>query len=120
MKLIIAGCRDFHDEDVFNKAFQESPFKIYLDRLEIVCGMAPGADTLGKKFAEKNSLKIHKFQADWKKLGRAAGPIRNRQMAEFADSLFAFWDGKSRGTKNMIDEAINNNLYLYVYKIGRK
>ena len=41
---------------------------------------------------------------DWNKHGKAAGPIRNRQMAEYADCLIAVWDGKSRGTKNMIDE----------------
>ena len=34
---------------------------------------------------------------------KAAGPIRNRQMAEYADYLIAFWDGESRGTRNMIE-----------------
>ena len=38
-------------------------------------------------------------------------------MAEYADALIAVWDGESRGTKNMIDEATSRNLKLFVYKI---
>ena len=45
---------------------------------------------------------------------RSAGPIRNKQMAEYADTLFAFWDGKSRGTKNMIDLAKKKNLHVII------
>jgi len=40
-----------------------------------------------------------------------------RQMAEYADALIAVWDGKSRGTRNMIDEAARKNLKLFVHKI---
>jgi len=49
-----------------------------------------------------------------KKYGNAAGPIRNKQMAEYADALVAVWDGKSRGTKNMIDTAISMGLDVKV------
>lgn len=49
-------------------------------------------------------IPVKRFPADWDRHGRAAGPIRNCQMAQYADALIAIWDGKSRGTKNMIDE----------------
>jgi hypothetical protein len=69
---------------------------------EIVSGGAKGADTLGEQFAQTHNLPCKIFPADWKKYGRAAGPKRNAQMAEYANYGVALWDGKSRGTANMI------------------
>jgi hypothetical protein len=54
------------------------------------------------------------FPADWKTHGKAAGPIRNRQMAKNAEALIALWDGNSRGTKNMIETATKLGLKVYV------
>ena len=54
------------------------------------------------------------FPADWDKYGKRAGYLRNVQMAEYADALLAFWDGESRGTKNMIDEALSRGLKVGV------
>lgn len=48
---------------------------------------------------------MKRFPADWGKYGKSAGVLRNKQMAEYADGLIAFWDGKSRGTANMIETA---------------
>jgi hypothetical protein len=42
------------------------------------------------------------FPADWNKFGKSAGHVRNQAMADYADILLAFWDGKSTGTKSMI------------------
>ena len=52
--------------------------------------------------------------ADWEKYGRSAGPKRNAQMAEIANALIAFWDGQSRGTKNMIETAKQKGLIVKV------
>jgi hypothetical protein len=57
-------------------------------------------------------LKI--FPAQWSIYGKGAGYIRNREMAQYADALIAFWDGKSKGTKNMIDEAKKQGLIIKV------
>ena len=54
------------------------------------------------------------IQADWQKYGKRAGPIRNKEMADYADTLIAFWDGQSRGTKNMIETARSQNLNVIV------
>lgn len=78
--------------------------------------MARGADSLGGMYAEENDLKLHKFPANWDLHGRKAGPLRNIEMAKFADSLLALWDGKSKGTKHMIDEARRRGLKVWVYK----
>lgn len=73
--------------------------------MELISGGAPGADSLGERFATEMQFPVKLFPADWDTYGTAAGPIRNRQMAEHATHLIAFWDGISHGTRNMIDVA---------------
>ena len=72
--------------------------------------MAAGADLLAYYFAVKNNVVAYKFPVDWNKHGKSAGMIRNKQMGDFADGLLAFWDGKSRGTKQMIE---------YMHSLGK-
>lgn len=82
----------------------------------IICGEARGADSLGKYYAKEHGIPVESFPADWEKHGKKAGYIRNKEMAEHADALIAFWDGESRGTKNMIDLA---RQYKIPYRIVR-
>ncbi len=42
--------------------------------------------------------------AEWGKHGNSAGPIRNREMAKYADMAIVLWDGYSPGAKNMVEE----------------
>lgn len=113
MKTIIAGGRNIHDYTLVLSALEESTFK----PTEIVSGMAPGVDTLAIQYARENNLPLIEFPADWVQYKRAAGPIRNRQMAEYGDALVAIWDGESRGTMNMISEATKRGLKVYVKRI---
>jgi len=113
MKVIIAGGRDFGKKVVLIDAFRHFQ-KEYGEITEVVCGMAPGADTLGMLWADFMDIPVKKFPADWDKNGKAAGPIRNKQMAEYADALIAFWDGKSKGTKNMIELATKQKLRVVI------
>lgn len=104
VKLIIAGSRDFNDYKLLCDSVEKIIQKDYPNhKLSIVSGMAKGADSLGYLYAESKGLNIHKFPADWNKHGMAAGPIRNKEMGDFADALLAFWDGQSKGTKHMIN-----------------
>lgn len=110
MRVIIAGGRNVHDYDKLLDAIKESQFPI----ATVVSGGAKGADALGERYAEEMNLKLNVFNADWDRHGRAAGPIRNRKMAENADALIALWDGKTRGTKNMIETAAKLGLLVFV------
>jgi hypothetical protein len=76
----------------------------------IISGGAAGADSLGEQYAQENGIAIERHPADWKKHGKAAGPIRNAEMAACADFLIAFWDGKSRGTQNMMMNAVKKDI----------
>ena len=100
-KLIIAGGRDFDNAPSLEQHVLELA---EMDKaISIVSGMAKGADMLGYQFALRWNVKVYQFPADWALHGKAAGMIRNKQMGDFADGLLAFWDGKSRGTKHMIE-----------------
>ena len=113
MKLIIAGGRTITDYSLVLSALAESGFQ----PTEIVSGGAPGVDSLGERYAIENNLPLQIFYADWGSYGKAAGPIRNRKMADYGTALLAIWDGESRGTKNMIEEATKRNLQVFVKRI---
>lgn len=101
-RLIIAGSRDFEDYDLLVKVMKAVRLKT-ADRyyLEVVTGMARGADKLGLRYAQEHSLPWHEFPANWAN-GRGSGYVRNLEMAKFSDGLLAFWDGVSPGTRHMI------------------
>ena len=72
----------------------------------LIEGGAPGADFMARKFAEWMEIPVLTFDADWKKHGKAAGPIRNRQMLTEGkpDMVVAFEGGK--GTADMCRQAL--------------
>lgn len=90
---------------------------MFLDEMEIVSGTARGADRLGENCANKYNIPIKQFPADWYTHGKKAGHLRNEEMAKYATHLIAIWDGKSKGTKNMIDLAKKYNLKVRIIYI---
>lgn len=110
MKLIIAGGRDYHItvKDVMRLN------ALNLEITEIVSGCSAGADTGGECFAGIINRPIAKFPADWNKHGKAAGPIRNRQMAEYADAVVLFPGG--RGTQSMFNEATKAGIQIFDWR----
>lgn len=103
MKLAIVGSRTFTNYELLHKIILAN-YKIK-DIGEIISGGAIGSDTLAERFAKQYSIKITVLKPDWKKFGRGAGVIRNRDIINEATHVIAFWDGKSPGTKNSIDIA---------------
>ena len=114
MKIIIAGGRDFDNYDLLFKRCNIILFNV--SDIEIVSGKAKGADTLGEKYAKERNLHIKEFPANWKLYGKKAGPLRNEEMAKYADALIAFWDSKSTGTANMINLAEQHNLLIRIIR----
>ena len=100
MKLIIAGSRTITDYYVVLQAFTKAINQLGKMPSEIVCGCAPGVDSIGKEIAENMGLSVKEIPADWSK-GKKAGPLRNKQMGFYADALLLVWDGKSRGSASM-------------------
>lgn len=103
-KLIVAGSRGFTDADRLWNVLNHLANTTYDEfDVSIVSGMARGADRLAWEFAKDNGVVCHEFPAKWNQYPRRAGFMRNEQMAQFSDGLLAFWDGKSPGTKHMIE-----------------
>lgn len=116
MRLIVAGSRTVFDYNVVAQAIEASGWTDSVT--EIVSGGALGADALGEQWATRHKVKIRRFPAYWKKHGKAAGPIRNAEMAAHADALVAVWDGESRGTKDMIAKMENAGKSVFVALVG--
>lgn len=110
MKVIIAGSRNVNDYSLVVQAVQRSGFTI----TEVVSGCATGIDRLGEQWAIANNIPIKEMPADWNTHGNSAGPQRNRAMAEYADAAIVVWDGKSRGSRNMIENMIRRKKPYYV------
>jgi hypothetical protein len=113
MRTIIAGSRDFNDKRILLNAINKCGWIPSV----VISGDCRGADKLGAEWASWKSVPVEKFPAYWKEHGKAAGPIRNRLMADNAEALIAIWDGESRGTKNMIETARAKGLRVYVHMI---
>jgi hypothetical protein len=112
-RVIIAGTRTFDNYKLLKEKVEQ--FTFWFEDIEVVSGAQKkrverngewiyvGADYLGEQWAQKNWWIIHRFWPDWETHGKAAGPIRNREMVKFANCAVIFWDGYSPGTANLID-----------------
>jgi len=105
MKVIIAGSRGLMIyTDFIEKVLCQ--FHIQDSVSEVVSGGCKGVDRAGELWAKSypqspKSVVVKVLKADWEAHGKSAGPIRNRQMAEYADALLLIWDGESRGSASM-------------------
>ena len=112
IRIIIAGGRKFNDYEMLKRTMLKIIRKLHdhidFHKIEIVSGNASGADKLGERFAREYHYDLKIMPAQWDLHGKSAGYIRNNEMLVYAKEadhsvLVAFWDGKSKGTKNMID-----------------
>lgn len=116
------------DYEVIIKAVKESN----MDITEVVSGTAKGVDSLGEKYASDNNIPCSRFKAEWNNIdvpgaivkrnqygsyNVKAGLNRNEDMGDYADALIAVWDGKSSGTRHMINYMKSLNKKVFVYKI---
>ena len=77
-RIIVCGGRDFRDKQKCFSVLEEVLGRYKTDELEIVSGHASGADSFGEEYAKLNGIKSSVFKPEWKRYGRAAGPIRNK------------------------------------------
>ncbi len=109
-KVAIVGSRDYKNLDQvkeFIEAFPEDTI--------IVSGGAIGVDTIAEEKAEELGLKIKIFFPDWAKFKKAAGPIRNKKIVDYADLVVAFWRKKSKGTGSTIKLALEAKKPIIIF-----
>ena len=115
-RIVIGGYRNFNNYEIF---------KNFVDlcigdksEITILSGRCKGTDLMAEQYAKEKGVGLEIYPADWKKYGKAAGPIRNRQMVENADTVIAFVSKTASGTKNLIENAKKLDKKLFVKDIG--
>ena len=121
MKIIVAGGREFNNKEIIFRCLDSVGIK---KEYTIISGHATGVDSMAELYAKERGLTLEIYPAQWDKYGKKAGPMRNHEMACNGDALIAFWDGSSRGTKNMLRHAVTKRLSIIVFdyngnQIGR-
>ena len=106
MRVIITGSRGWSDRYFIADVLAELP-----GDTTIVHGGARGVDRLAAQEGQKLGLLLEEHPAEWDRLGKAAGVIRNEKMAALgADLCIAFWDGSSSGTRDMMERAAEHGI----------
>ena len=83
---------------------------------EIVSGGAKGIDTCAREYAQREGLKLTEFPPDYPRYGRSAPLRRNLEIISYADQVIAFWDGRSHGTRFVIEECRKLGKKVTVYR----
>lgn len=128
MRILVCGDRNYTDWAAFEEELREWLIEephcwincAKPSEITIIEGGARGVDTLAKEFAIKYGMAVKEYPADWDKYGKAAGPIRNKQMLDEGkpDLVIAFLNSQhSRGTKNMIEQATKAGIEVKVINI---
>ena len=85
------------------------------DTTEIVSGGARGIDRCAREYAKSHNIKLTEFLPEYERYGRSAPIKRNLQIIRYADIVLAFWDGKSHGTRFVIETCKNENVPIKVF-----
>lgn len=109
MKIAIIGSRTCPEVNIASY--------IEINPEAIISGGAKGADTYARKYAIEKGIPLIEYLPDYKTYGRIAPIIRNRQIIDACDSVLAFWDGKSHGTKRAIDYAKSQGKIVRIIEI---
>lgn len=113
MKVAVVGSRNLKIVDL----------QYYLPEsvTEIVSGGAKGIDSCAKDYAINHNIAIKEFLPDYSKYGKVAPLYRNIEIIEYSDFVIVFWDGKSRGTKYVIEycKKLNKNMEIYFFRKGQ-
>ena len=96
MKIAIIGSRDIKAADIGRYA---------ADAEEIVSGGAMGVDACAATYAKEHGIRLTVFLPQYRRYGRAAPILRNKEIVDYADKVIAFWNGSSKGTASVIQYA---------------
>ncbi len=127
LRILVCGGRHFDDYELLKNILDKvlKVKRLTPKDVEIVSGHCIGADRLGEKWAEENNATVKIFPADWAAFGKAAGPIRNKQMIDYITCfenkmVVAFVSSNSKGTKQTIGLAQKNNIPVIITDYSNK
>lgn len=111
MKVAVIGSRGLQIDDLGDYLPEETT--------EIISGGARGVDVCAREYALRNGLKLTEYLPEYSRYGRGAPLKRNITIVTNADLVLAFWDGKSRGTKYVIDSCKKRDIPVKVYTLTK-
>ena len=128
VRTIIAGSRTVKEYETVKTAIELCPWHSTITEVVSGCQVSIdidehgkeiryGVDYFGEQWAKSKMIPIKRFPAHWRRYGKPAGPIRNEEMARYADALIAVWVNRSRGTRDMIFKAEYNGLQVFIYEV---
>lgn len=117
MNLLIAGSRYFTDYSLANEFINSCLQDFKEEQVTILSGGCRGADAIGERYANEHGYGLCRYPADWKRYGKAAGPIRNRIMVENADVIICFLGENSRGSRSVIDIAHRLEKRIFIMNV---
>lgn len=125
VRIIVTGSRDIRHYSTIAKELDAYISKLPIDtKIVFVIGSCPGADMYGERYAYEHDIDIQEFPMERDKYGNRAVKVRNTRMTNYATSdgakgvLFAFWNGKSEGTRDIIKQTKNQGMKVYKYLVG--
>jgi len=113
MKAAIVGSRTFNDYSQLHWVLDKLRVMFSIDGF--VSGGAKGADRLAEIYASTCKIPIEVIKPNWEEHGKSAGFIRNAEIINAADIVVAFWDGRSRGTRDSITKTFTARKRCFVF-----
>ncbi len=120
IKIAIVGSRNFNDYETLKNVVDKIISEISDSEIIIVSGGAKGVDSLAELYAKEKNYKMLIFKPEWKRYGKGAGIIRNKEIVKNSDIVIAFKSINSKGTNNTIQTAIKEGKKVYIYEIESK
>ena len=115
MNIAIIGSRTFQDFDTLEKFILAN---IDTSKIKtIISGGAVGTDRLSELFADKYNISKDIIKPEWKKYKRGAGLVRNREIINKSDLIFAFRQNRSKGTEFVIREALKIGKIVKLWEV---
>ena len=111
MNVGVIGSREFDDYELMKKTLDLFPIT------RVISGGAGGADKLAEQYALERNIPKKIFHAEWDLFGKKAGPLRNTTIVENSELVIAFWDQKSKGTRDSIGKAnkLKKNTFIVYF-----
>lgn len=105
VKVAIVGSRNYKHIERIGVRIGQLVKEYGAQNITIISGGAKGPDSIAVSYAIRKGIRITVYPANWNRYAKRAGPIRNTTIVNNADRIIAFWDGRSRGTRDTIDKA---------------
>lgn len=117
--VIVSGSRTITDYRTVKEAIESSPWYGKIEHIFV--GDARGVDALVLRWCKENGITYTRFKAEWNLYGKSAGPERNGEMIRSGgEALIAIWDGESKGTKNMMEQARRHEIPVYPVEVKQE